>query len=179
MSAGKLSEINVTPLVDILLVLLIIFMVTTAIAEQKKLENKIQESVQEKTQMLVDLNLPVTPDNPYIADPETSKLVVVIDKNLRIFIVRGLSFEAGQEPIADCSSFVRSTSADAWIPCFDIIKSTLQNNHRLLKEGLYLQADADAPYGFVSGVLKELRQIGLESVDIVTDPYFKAILTKK
>ena len=34
MAAGKLSEINVTPLVDVLLVLLIIFMVTTAAAEQ-------------------------------------------------------------------------------------------------------------------------------------------------
>ena len=32
MATGKLSDINVTPLVDVLLVLLIIFMVTTAAA---------------------------------------------------------------------------------------------------------------------------------------------------
>ena len=38
MAAGKLSDINITPLVDILLVLLIIFMVTTATAEQQKVE---------------------------------------------------------------------------------------------------------------------------------------------
>ena len=46
----------------------------------------------------------------------------------------------------------------------------------MLKEGLYLEADADAPYGFVSGVLEAFRGIGLESVDIVTDPGFKAVL---
>ena len=173
MAKDKLSNINVTPLVDVLLVLLIIFMVTTALAEQKKVESKRIDSVQDKTEALVELNLPVTPDNPFLADPETTKLVIVIDKRLRIFIVRGLSFAAGQEPLADCSRYVKASNPEEWRPCFDIIKDTLQNNQRLLKEGLYLQADADAPYGFISGVLHELRTIGLESVDIVTDPYFK------
>ncbi|MFA5624643.1 MAG: biopolymer transporter ExbD [Bradymonadales bacterium] len=176
MALGKLSDINVTPLVDVLLVLLIIFMVTTAIAEQNKAKRQQQDSVQEKTQSLVSLNLPVTPDNPYLADPETSKLVVVIDKRLRIFVVRGLSNAAGQEPIADCSSMVGAKSASAWQACFDRIKDTLKNNQRLLKEGLYLQADADVPYGFVSGVMQELRRVGLESVDIVTDPAFRNAL---
>ena len=81
MAAGKLSEINVTPLVDVLLVLLIIFMVTTAAAEQQRVEQKKQTSIQDKTESLVVLNLPVTPENDYLADPETSKLVVVIDKS--------------------------------------------------------------------------------------------------
>lgn len=175
MAAGKLSDINITPLVDILLVLLIIFMVTTATAEQQKVEQKKQDSVQEKTESLVSLNLPVTPDNDYIADAETSKLVVVIDRNLRVFVVRGLNFEGGQKPIADCS---QAKSPSDWQPCFDIIVQTLGQNQRMLKEGLYLEADADAPYGFVSGVLQAFRGLGLQSVDIVTDPHFKAILEK-
>lgn len=176
MAVGKLSEINVTPLVDVLLVLLIIFMVTTAVAEQNKAKSQKQDSVQEKTKSLVSLNLPVTPDNPYLADPETTKLVVVIDKRLRIFVVRGLSSAAGQEPIADCSAMIQATNAAVWQPCFERIKETLKNNQRLLKEGLYLQADAEVAYGFVSGVMQELRRIGLESVDIVTDPGFGNVL---
>ena len=173
MAAGKLSDINVTPLVDVLLVLLIIFMVTTAAAEQQRLEQKKKDSVQEKTESLVSLNLPITPDNDYLADPDTSKLVVVIDKNLRVFVVRGLSTVAGQDPVADCS---RSRDPENWQSCFDVIVRTLGQNQRMLKEGLYLEADADAPYGFVSGVLQAFRGIGLQSVDIVTDPQFKAVL---
>ena len=173
MAAGKLSEINVTPLVDVLLVLLIIFMVTTAVAEQQRLEQKKQESVQEKTESLVSLNLPITPDNDYLADSDTTKLVVVIDKNLRVFVVRGLSSVGGQDPVAVCS---QSRNPANWQPCFDIIVQRLGQNQRILKEGLYLEADADAPYGFVSGVLQAFRGLGLQSVDIVTDPHFKAVL---
>lgn len=173
MAAGKLSEINVTPLVDVLLVLLIIFMVTTASAQQRQIEQKKQESIQEKTESLVSLNLPITLDNDYLADPETTKLVVVIDKNLRVFVVRGLSSVAGQDPVADCS---KTQHPNQWQSCFDIIVKALGQNQRMIKEGLYLEADADAPYGFVAGVLQAFRGLGLQSVDIVTDPKFKAVL---
>ncbi|MBQ4291566.1 MAG: biopolymer transporter ExbD [Muribaculaceae bacterium] len=170
MATGKLSEINVTPLVDVLLVLLIIFMVTTAAVEQKRAEAMKQDSVQDKTQNLVSLNLPVTPDNAYLADPDTTKLVVVIDKSLRVYVVRGLSAVAGQDPVADCAN----KPASQWQPCFEIIAKTLGQNQRMLKEGLYLEADADTPYGFVSGVLQALRVLGLQAVDIVTDPNYHA-----
>lgn len=172
MAIGKLSEINVTPLVDVLLVLLIIFMVTTAAVEQKRAESMKQESIQDKTNALVGLNLPVTEDNAYLADTETSKLVVVIDKSLRVYVVRGLSAVAGQAPIADCAN----KPVNQWASCFAVISRTLGQNQRMLKEGLYLEADADAPYGFVSGVLQTLRTLGLQSVDIVTDPHYQARL---
>ncbi len=167
-----MAEINVAPLVDVMLVLLIIFMVTTAAAEQKKLDKQTQDSLQEKTESLVELNLPVTMGNPFVADPETSKLVLVVDRNLRVFVVRGITGAAGEKPIADCSSQVGATDPAAWTGCFDLVESALKGNRRVLKEGVYLEADADAPYGFVSGVLERLRGIGLESVDIVTNPSF-------
>ncbi len=167
-----MAEINVAPLVDVMLVLLIIFMVTTAAAEQKKLDKQTQESLQEKTESLVELNLPVTMDNPFVADPETSKLVLVVDRNLRVFVVRGITGAAGEKPIADCSSKQDAKDPAAWNGCFDLVETALKGNRRVLKEGVYLEADADAPYGFVSGVLERLRGIGLESVDIVTNPAF-------
>jgi biopolymer transport protein TolR len=73
MSAGKgggratLSEINVTPMVDVMLVLLIIFMVTTPLIQQG-----------------VKVNLPETKAAPVEADEK--KLVVSIDVNKKVFI---------------------------------------------------------------------------------------------
>jgi biopolymer transport protein TolR len=73
MSANKgggrstLSEINVTPMVDVMLVLLIIFMVTTPLIQQG-----------------VKVNLPETKAAPVEASDK--KLVVSIDVNKRVFI---------------------------------------------------------------------------------------------
>jgi biopolymer transport protein TolR len=73
MSANKgggratLSEINVTPMVDVMLVLLIIFMVTTPLIQQG-----------------VKVNLPETKAAPVEAD--SKKLVVSIDATKRVFI---------------------------------------------------------------------------------------------
>jgi len=170
----SMSEINVTPLVDVMLVLLIIFMVTTAAAEQKKVEKHKDKTISEKTESLVDLNLPVTEDNPIVADPETTKLVVVVDKQLRVFVVRGVTGAAGQKPIADCSAHAASQNPADWSGCVDIVGDALEGNRRLLKEGLYLEADADAPYGFVRMLLARLRGIGVQQLDIVTNPSFRS-----
>ena len=73
MSANKgggratLSEINVTPMVDVMLVLLIIFMVTAPLIQQG-----------------VKVNLPETKAAPVEATDK--KLVVSIDVNKRVFI---------------------------------------------------------------------------------------------
>ena len=73
MSAGKgggratLSEINVTPMVDVMLVLLIIFMVTTPLIQQG-----------------VKVSLPETKAAPVEADEK--KLVVSIDIAKRVYI---------------------------------------------------------------------------------------------
>jgi biopolymer transport protein TolR len=178
-SKSAMSDINIAPLVDVLLVLLIIFMVTTAASEQTKAEAQKQTTIAEKTETLVKLNLPVTPNNPLLADPETGKLVMIIDANLRVFITRGLSSSSEEQakPISDCQNFRQSTKASDWSPCLDSVQkalggSTETANRRLLDEGLYLQADATAPYGFVSGVMARLRILGVDRIDIITNPDF-------
>jgi biopolymer transport protein TolR len=74
MSSGRgapgrttMSEINVTPMVDVMLVLLIIFMVTTPLIQQG-----------------VKVNLPETKAAPVEASDK--KLVVSIDRDRRVFI---------------------------------------------------------------------------------------------
>ena len=92
MAAGKLSEINVTPLVDVLLVLLIIFMVTTAAAEQQRVEQKKQTSIQDKTESLVVLNLPVTPENDYLAVEKIGNVLLTGAENAFNENIRNLRF---------------------------------------------------------------------------------------
>ncbi len=73
MSAGKgggrttMAEINVTPMVDVMLVLLIIFMVTAPLIQQG-----------------VKVNLPETKAQP-VEGPE-KKLVLTVDVNKRVYI---------------------------------------------------------------------------------------------
>jgi biopolymer transport protein TolR len=64
-----LSEINVTPFVDVMLVLLVIFMVTTPILYQG-----------------VDVNLPKTDSRPMPALDRESKVVVTLNSDGEIFI---------------------------------------------------------------------------------------------
>jgi len=74
MSGGKgapgrttMSEINVTPMVDVMLVLLIIFMVTAPLIQQG-----------------VKVNLPETKAQP-VESPD-KKLILTVDKDKRVFI---------------------------------------------------------------------------------------------
>ena len=76
-----LSDINVTPLVDVMLVLLIIFMVTAPMIQQG-----------------VDVNLPKT--ETVEIEPDENKNVIVIDKNGRILLAdTEVSIEELQEKI--------------------------------------------------------------------------------
>ncbi len=64
---GLMSEINVTPFVDVMLVLLIIFMVTAPMMVQG-----------------VDVSLPEASSAPMQSDQE--HLVITVDKNQQVFI---------------------------------------------------------------------------------------------
>ncbi len=71
---GSLSQINVTPLVDVMLVLLVIFMVTAPILQQG-----------------VELELPQETISPI--EGEGEQLVVSIDKDGQVFVGEGNKVE--------------------------------------------------------------------------------------
>lgn len=149
-----MGEINVTPLVDVMLVLLIIFMVATPMitrdAEQRE----------------VDVNLPVTRNNPTTIDlDQTQRLILRIDERL---VVR-----LEDDVITDCSAALSSTETDRFEPCFEEIQDKLGRNFRLQEEGtLYLLADTTIPYGFVVGAMNRIRLSGVHNVGMVTNPEY-------
>lgn len=149
-----IAEINVVPLVDVMLVLLIIFMVTAPIITR------------DDTQREVDINLPVTRENPSSVDLEnTEKLILRIDNQLRVMLDDVL--------ITDCQAALGTDEVTRFERCFDEIQDKLGKNYRLQEEGtLYLLADTTIPYGFVVGAMNRIRLSGVKNVGMVTNPEY-------
>jgi len=150
-----LSQINVTPLVDVMLVLLAIFMVTVTMLEKAKDEKR-----------KVDLNLPVTRKNSNKVDTaETNKLILKISEDLKVRI--------GEEVITDCGSQKEGDDPARFESCFDTIEEKLGNNQKLEEDKtLYLLADTEIPYGFVVGTMARLKQAGVHRLGMVTNPEY-------
>lgn len=156
---SMMAEINVTPFVDVMLVLLVIFMVTAPILEKEKDEKR-----------KVDLDLPVTRNNANKLNPEeTDKLILEIDGRLRVRI--------GEELIVDCSEARGAETAaerkKLFEPCFQTIEKKLGSNQKLAEQGeLYLLADTGIPYGFVVGTMARIKSAGIGKLGMVTNPEY-------
>jgi biopolymer transport protein TolR len=101
-----LSEINVTPLVDVMLVLLIIFMVTAPMLQQG-----------------VDVNLPQ--EGGGNLDPSRERLVITLAKNERIFLNdRRIDFPELEQTLRQASGATREVflRADKDIPYGLVVK---------------------------------------------------------
>lgn len=148
-----MADINVTPLVDVMLVLLIIFMVATPL-------------IKDDEQREVDVSLPVTRNNPNTVDiNDSDKFILRIDRNLVVTV--------GDETITDCSTVQAGELAQRWERCFDEIQDKLGANHRLEEdESLYLYADAEIPYGFVVGAMNRIRLAGVSNIGMITNPEY-------
>jgi len=149
-----LAEINVTPFVDVMLVLLIIFMVTAPMLEKANEKRK------------VDLNLPVTRQNANKVNPEkTDKLILEITDDLQVRI--------GEEVITDCEASKQGDDPERFEACFDEIEQKLGNNPKLKQdETLYLLADTEIPYGFVVGTMARIKKAGVGRLGMVTNPEY-------
>ena len=152
---GMISEVNVTPMVDVMLVLLVIFMVTAPMIEEE--DNEKRE---------VEMDIPVTRNNANRIDPDnTDKVILEIDENLMVRI--------GDEVITDCSASKPKAEVDKYEPCFDEVETKLGNNPKLKEDGeIYLLADTDIPYGFVVGTMARIKRAGIGKVGMITNPEY-------
>ncbi|MSP60587.1 MAG: protein TolR [Myxococcales bacterium] len=151
-SGGMLSEINVTPMVDVMLVLLIIFMVAAPMIQTG-----------------VPVDLPQARAQT-LADDE-GKLVMTVTRDQKIYL--------GKTMVADCpppkvplTDKVAADQYDIAISnCVDAIVVKLQTNEKLRGEHeLYLHADQVIPYGFVVKVMAAAKSGGADKLGMVTDP---------
>lgn len=149
-----LAEINVTPFVDVMLVLLVIFMVATPLIENDEEKRK------------VDIDLPVTRQNANRIDPKnTDKMILEVTRELEVRI--------GQEVITDCGAALGKTEKDRFEVCFDEIERKLKENPKLQEEHeLYLLADTEIPYGFVVGTMARIKKAGVDKLGMVTNPEY-------
>ena len=121
------SDINVTPLVDVMLVLLVIFMITTPLFERG-----------------IDVNLPQTVSSN-ISGAERVIVTIPKDKNFVYF---------NSQPVNR-----------------GLMKSYLQQIFKTRADKtVYLFADKAVPYGDVLTIMDEVKQAGIETVGLATEP---------
>ena len=146
---GAMADINVTPLVDVMLVLLVIFMITAPMIEKKK-----------SSQRKVGVDLPRTDAAPVDVE-EDKKLILEVDKNLQFRIDEAL--------LADCGEELRTTGKTR--DCLQELEIKLGANKKLKADKeLYLMADRSIPYGVVVEAMARIKKAGVDQLGMVTDP---------
>ncbi len=157
-----ISEVNVTPMVDIMLVLMIVFMVSAPMIEKEEQEKRA-----------VEMDLPVTKENANRIDPETTdKFILTIDRNLKV--------SAGDTELVDCSSKKDLAEKDRFEPCFATLGEKLGKNEKLKEQGeLFLLADTEIPYGFVVGAMARIKRAGIGKIGMITNPEYLEEKSKK
>jgi biopolymer transport protein TolR len=121
----SLSEINMVPFIDVVLVLLIIFMITAPILQSG-----------------IDVDVPKTKT---VKEINEQKVVVTVDKNQLIYV--------GNDPVN-----IHQLA--------DKVKKQLKGPNDVV----FLRADQTVPFGVFATVIDELRQSGVASISIVTEP---------
>lgn len=198
---SALSEINVTPLVDVMLVLLIIFMITASmetVSAEQQMDRLRQEQLErldelksedEKSDQQVPVHLPKV-NSEKVNLTEEKKLVLTLNDELEFFL--------GSTSIVKCYELAPDLRAQlaAWssapptggtdagtrdeIPpglkkCLRAVEDKLIANKKLQEDGeLYLRADRSLDYGTVLLVMARIRKAGVTKFGLVAEPELSA-----
>jgi biopolymer transport protein TolR len=142
-----LNEINITPLVDVMLVLLVVFMVTTPIIAEEMVQRK------------VEIDLPTTNTAPVAA--ADMKTLIVLYPDFKVML------DLGQGP----SLLAHCIPNDKQAECLSVIKPKLEKDPKLEKnQSIFFLADRSLPYGFVVDIMARVKEAGFHKVGMVTNP---------
>ncbi len=158
-----MSEINVTPLVDVMLVLLVVFMVTVPVIVKCHDQGK------------VDVDLPKTDaSKPLTEDVQT---MLIVTKEGEVKLDRGGDAPAAEDPehgdasersmsLVTCAGVTNDFSA-----CLQPLQAKLEAIP-YLKDGrrIFFVADRTLPYGLVVDVMARVKAAGIANIGMVTQP---------
>jgi biopolymer transport protein TolR len=186
-----ISEINVTPLVDVMLVLLIIFMVAAGV-QTLEVQQERQDVIEEAEQLLEEArqihaegaaHRKVGVDLPKV-DSEAVNLNEV--KKLKLQMDHRLVFSIGDRVLVDCldlspemkkhlgraeTAEEARKEAEAFSPCLKRLGERLVDNAKLQQDKeLYVLADRRLDYGKVLRVMAVVRQAGVTRFGLVAEP---------
>ncbi len=155
-ASGVMADINITPLVDVMLVLLIIFMVAAPVMEKERAKKELQED-RDNQQRLVALNLPAL-DNSGAAADKVQTLTLKVSSSLVV------SFD--NKVVADCSEHKNAADKSKWMGCLDEIERAVRENDAAREGGVIVDAESEAKFGFVVGVMHRLHKANIEKVSM-------------
>ena len=135
-----MSEINVVPYIDVMLVLLVIFMATAPLLTQG-----------------VSVDLPEAASDA-ITDAENDPLVVSMREDGALFINTGVAATRG---VADKGTRVT---------IFSLQEQAAKILRARPEVPVYIKADQSLNYGEVVRVMTDLQKAGAPSVGLITDP---------
>jgi len=192
-SRAMLSDINVTPMVDVMLVLLIIFMVAAGVqtvemqSERQKAQEMAEDKLAEAEEAIAELeaikkHTQVPIDLPKV-DSEPVKLHEV--KKLKLEVDDKLKFSIDRTTLVDCVKVSpdmarylgkerdpkdQAGEQAALEPCLKALGDKLVDNKKLQEDKeLYVLASRSLHYGQVLRVMAAVRQAGVTKFGLVAE----------
>jgi biopolymer transport protein TolR len=144
-SGGFASEINVTPMVDIMLVLLIIFMVVTPFLQQGITVNIPRDSV--------------NPDVDQNIIKESSIVISIPNDNEYYLGKQKVTIDMSADPANDPNKDFRDKVEKMLEP--------LKNEPE--RQIVYIKSGTGVSYGTVVNVINEVRKLGVDKIGLVAD----------
>jgi len=191
-SRTVLAEINVTPMVDVMLVLLIIFMVAAGVqtvemqSERQKAQELAEDKLEEAEEAIAELEklkktVQVPIDLPKVnAEPiklhEVKKLKLEVDDKLA-FSIDGTTLLQCLKVSPEMAQYLGKDRKDdpdgeqaAFEPCLKALGDKLVDNKKLQEDKeLYVLASRSLHYGQVLRVMAAVRQAGVTKFGLVAE----------
>ena len=146
-SGGATPNINVTPLIDVLLVLLIIFMVITP-SKPSRFEAKVPAEPK--------------PDDQTVAKPNPLTLVVAINKADR-------KITLNNEPVGDVTNTADLTDRLAAIFKDREAQGAFREGTNEVEKTLFIKSPRSVKYGDVVKVIDAVKQSGAQPIGLQID----------